>query len=148
VAEIYANSMVKVARFCLSWKIAGFSSAAGTNLQERIDIIMTNTVRKRVTLPQRMLVGMAMLAAIFITVATGLARVGAAQEHAPQPMHEIPIEDRKSTPSPEEEPSLEMMRRLYEQAARVAFRSIKFENEPGAPIVITEAKAKFVQAQG
>ena len=40
--EIYASSLLKVLRFCLGWKVAGVSYAAGSNLRRRVDRIMAN----------------------------------------------------------------------------------------------------------
>src|SRR5258706_15717253 len=40
--QVYASSLLKVLKFCLGWRVAGVSYAAGSNLVRRVERIMAN----------------------------------------------------------------------------------------------------------
>jgi TonB family protein len=55
-SQVYATSLLKVLRFCMGLKMAGVSSAAGSNLQRRIEQIMANSEKRSLSVAQRFLV--------------------------------------------------------------------------------------------
>jgi beta-lactamase regulating signal transducer with metallopeptidase domain len=46
-SAVYAASLLKVLRFCVGFRMAGVSSAVGSNLKRRIEAIMGNKVETR-----------------------------------------------------------------------------------------------------
>jgi len=69
---VYAASLLKVLRFCLGWKVAGISSASGSNMQRRVEMIMNNkTLSKTSTFRQRMLVASVAAGVLLFSIVTG-----------------------------------------------------------------------------
>jgi TonB family protein len=73
-SKSYAASLLKVLRFCLSWKLAGVSSVTSSNLKRRVEYIMSDNTPRKLTPWHRL--SMAMLAATLIisSVVAGLFR--------------------------------------------------------------------------
>lgn len=143
--HIYASSMVKVARLCLGWKIAGFS-AANTNLKERIELIMNSNRSIAVSWRHRLLVGTALLAALLFTTVAGLPRVSATQDTTPRPTTGRSEQPEAVAPEPHGARTSADMKALITQAEAVPASPIKFQNRPGAPLVITQAQARRINA--
>ncbi|HYP29799.1 MAG TPA: TonB family protein [Blastocatellia bacterium] len=71
-AKVYASSLVKVLGFCLGWKVAGVSLATGSNLQRRIEQIMTGNMNTKLVLSHRVAFGAVIAAVIFLSIAASL----------------------------------------------------------------------------
>lgn len=71
-AKVYASSLLKVLGFCLGWKVAGVSLATGSNLQRRIEQIMTGNKDNRFALSHRIVFGGVITAVILLSIAAGL----------------------------------------------------------------------------
>lgn len=71
-SAVYAASLLKVLRFCVGSRMAGVSSAVGSNLKRRIEEIMGNEVKKRYAPRQRCFVVTVALAVIVFSVAAGV----------------------------------------------------------------------------
>ena len=71
-AKVYASSLLKVLGFCLGWKVAGVSLATGSNLQRRIEEIMTENKNRRLVLSHRIVFGGVITAVILLSIAAGL----------------------------------------------------------------------------
>lgn len=71
-SAVYAASLLKVLRFCIGFRMAGVSSAVGSNLKRRIEEIMGNEVEKKSAPGQRAFVVTVALAIMVFSVATGV----------------------------------------------------------------------------
>ena len=71
-SAVYAASLLKVLRFCIDFRMAGVSGAAGSNLKRRIEEIMGNEVNKRSAPRQRAFVVTVALAVMVFSVAAGV----------------------------------------------------------------------------
>jgi TonB family protein len=69
---VYAASLLKVLQLCIGLKMAGVSSAAGSNLRRRIEEIMHNDTEKKSSAMHHALVGLLAFAVIAFTLASGL----------------------------------------------------------------------------
>ncbi len=71
--QIYAESILKICEFCVGSPLACVSGVTGADLKRRIVRIMTRSATLRLDFGKKFLLGMAMLAAIGVPVAFGLA---------------------------------------------------------------------------
>jgi beta-lactamase regulating signal transducer with metallopeptidase domain len=71
-SAVYATSLLKVLRFCMGFRMAGVSSAGGSNLKRRIEEIMDNEVEKKSVPRQRVFVVTVALAITVFSVAAGV----------------------------------------------------------------------------
>ncbi|MGH9871632.1 MAG: M56 family metallopeptidase, partial [Pyrinomonadaceae bacterium] len=74
VPDAYASSILKVVRFCFGWRMAGVTGAAsGSNLQRRIENIMsTGNTKRRISVASRLLAVGLVAMALLILVAAGV----------------------------------------------------------------------------
>jgi TonB family protein len=111
--EAYAASLWKVVQFGLGWPVAGFSRAAGSNLNRRIKLMLNANHRSNSSMAGRALAGITFVALIALAAAMALfSRDGVAEVKRPD------AQDQKS----------------------VAAAPAQFENLPGIPLVITDAR--------
>ncbi len=71
--QIYAESILKICEFCVGSPLACVSGVTGADLKRRIVRIMTPGATRRLDFVKKFLLGAAMLAAIGVPVAFGLA---------------------------------------------------------------------------
>lgn len=71
-STVYAASLLKVLRFCIGLRMAGVSSAAGSNLKRRIEQIMDNKIERRSSWRSHALIATAALAVIAFTLVAGV----------------------------------------------------------------------------
>ncbi|HEV8487260.1 MAG TPA: M56 family metallopeptidase, partial [Blastocatellia bacterium] len=75
-SEVYASSLLKVLRFCLGWKVAGVSYAAGSNLRRRVERIMANHSDGTLRISHRVVIATVAGLVIGFSIAAGLASYG------------------------------------------------------------------------
>ena len=66
--EVYASSIKKIYRFCLTSRVSGLSAAGGSKLKHRLKNIMANGHGKRFSLAHKVLVGTVIFGSVLLTV--------------------------------------------------------------------------------
>lgn len=70
--EIYASSLRKICRFCLTSRVSGLSTAGGSKLKYRLERLMTNDGDKRFSLVQGALVSAVICGSVMLTVVAAM----------------------------------------------------------------------------
>jgi bla regulator protein blaR1 len=68
----YAASLLKVVRFCSGWRMAGVSSATGSNIQSRLSTIIASKCHNRPNVHNRLIVSVIAAAVVLFSLATGI----------------------------------------------------------------------------
>jgi beta-lactamase regulating signal transducer with metallopeptidase domain len=66
--EIYASSIRKIYRFCLSSKVSGWSAAGGAKLKQRLERIASNDADHRFSLPHKLLVSTLVIGSLTLSL--------------------------------------------------------------------------------
>ncbi len=155
-AKTYATSLLKVMRFCLGWKVAGVSSATGSNLQKRIELILSAGGLPSHTRVHRAVMAFIALIALTLTLAATFFHSDAAFAQPPrsavtasvvQPTEQTaPVLAGASTPQAQGQPVLSQEERddLWRQVSAAEFVPTKFKNADDAPLIIMDSKIKVV----
>lgn len=70
--EIYASSIKKIYRFCLSSRVSGLSAAGGSKLKHRLDRIVANRTGERFSLTHKLLVVTVIVGSVILSVIAGM----------------------------------------------------------------------------
>ncbi|HEY6331810.1 MAG TPA: M56 family metallopeptidase [Blastocatellia bacterium] len=76
-SSTYAASLLKVVRFCSGWRMAGVSSATGSNIQSRLSAIIASKCDSRPNVSNRLAVSVIAAAVVLFSLATGIFGRGA-----------------------------------------------------------------------
>jgi beta-lactamase regulating signal transducer with metallopeptidase domain len=68
----YANTLMKIYRFCLGSEVRGLSAVASSNIAKRLELILESTARSRITKMQRLIVVIVMLTCVVFILAAGM----------------------------------------------------------------------------
>lgn len=71
--EIYASSIKKIYRFCLSSRVSGLSAAGGSRLKNRLDRIVANRTGERFSLAHKLLVATVIAGSVVLSVIAGMS---------------------------------------------------------------------------
>lgn len=138
--EVYAKSLMKVSRFGLGLKSAGFSAAAGSQVRRRIERIMAQDIVRKVTLTYRMLLSAAIIALVIFSAGAGLLSGTAARAQDSMPLKQTSANELSVNHSLSQEQAKQVGERL-DKASEVL---IQIENQNGSPLKITEARVKVI----
>jgi uncharacterized protein (TIGR03435 family) len=89
-AQLYAESILNVCKFCVESPLACASGVSGSDLKKRIVRIMTNQIARKLDFSRKLLLSMVGIAVLTLPVVLGLAHV--VQVHA-QATAENPVKD-------------------------------------------------------
>ena len=152
-SDAYASSLLKVLRFCLGWKVAGVSQAAGSNLRKRVEIIMSNYKERKLSISHRVVVGTVAALVVAFTIAVGFVSrdQAAAQENLPQVnsrQEGTPqlAEGTATTPNNHRGEVTEAAITVQSSDTRPE-SIIQYRNAEGSPVAITGASAKFFKLE-
>ena len=70
--EIYASSIKKIYRFCLSSRVSGLSAAGGSKLKHRLERVMANRTGERFSLAHKLLVVTVIVGSVILSVIAGM----------------------------------------------------------------------------
>lgn len=145
ISNAYASGILKVVRLCFGWRMAGVAGVGnGSNLRRRIENIMSGKTNLSWTRGHRVLLSVAIVAALIYTIGMGLSAKG------------------QSAASKAQDPGADAMRRASQAAGAGRARrrrepgpavqevmqspdtSIPFENSASAPLIINGATMKIV----
>src|SRR5215213_6728936 len=160
-SRVYAASLLKVPRFCVGWRVAGVSAATGSNLQQRVELILAFRASGKASAASRCLVGSFAVVVLAFTLATGLlvqSEVVAQTLKAPRAAKQEPAEATEylepvqapriagATPAHTGPSALSSKEEgeLMKEAEKAPFTPARFKNLDSAPVVITDAKVKVV----
>ena len=139
---VYASSLLKVLKFCLGWRVAGVSFAAGSNLGRRVERIMGNDSDRKLRISHRVVLGTVAAVVVVFSIAAGLVSREhvAAQESGVQAgdLEAVSLDDVDIGESQE-------AKRVYNLVTWRPARKLEFRNEAGSPVSITEASVQFVR---
>lgn len=76
-SEVYASSIKKIYRFCLGWKVTGFSTASGANLRHRLERIVTESCSHNLSPAHKLLVSAVFAGVVVLSVVAGALGDGA-----------------------------------------------------------------------
>jgi beta-lactamase regulating signal transducer with metallopeptidase domain len=158
-SRVYAASLLKVLRFCVGWRVAGVSAATGSNLPQRVELILAFRAGGKASAASRCLIGSLAVAVLAFTVATGLlvqSDVVAQTLKTPRAVKQEPADVAGyrepgqaprisgATPAHTGSPALSSSeeRELMKEAEKAPFTPARFKNLDSAPVVITDAKVK------
>ncbi|HYH85524.1 MAG TPA: M56 family metallopeptidase, partial [Pyrinomonadaceae bacterium] len=142
-AIAYASSILKVVRFCFGWKVAGASgAAAGSNLRRRIEMILHDNTRRKLSALHRALLCVAAVAALALSLAAGLlgsARGGALarQSASAQGSSRVITTSDGASRRTQDGPAVKEINSTPESV-------VSFEQTPGAPLTITDARVRLI----
>lgn len=146
-AGAYASSILKVVRFCFGWRMAGVSgAAAGSNLRRRIEMILHDDTRRRFSALHRGLLCVAAAGALALSVAAGLlgsARGGGALalQSAGAQGSSRSITTRDGAARRVEDG------RAVKEVLSAPESVVYFEQTPGAPLTITDARVRLITSE-
>ncbi|HEX5733003.1 MAG TPA: M56 family metallopeptidase [Blastocatellia bacterium] len=156
-STVYAASLLKVFRFSIGWKIAGLSSATGSDLERRVKNIMAGQTNKRLR-ARRLLIGLVTMVLLALSTLTGIVGLNsaAALPGETRPTNHALFEGRNAdlpsqTPTPKADTRLpaEAVARMFENSEQAPHVPARYENPIDAPLIITDARVKVVSsAQG
>ena len=141
-SEVYASSLLKVLKFCLGWRVAGVSYAAGSNLRRRVQRIMANDTDRKIRISHRVVVGTVVTLVVAFSITAGLVsrEQVAAGVNALQAVASASGVSEDSAVGEGQEAT-----DLNQELNRTPDRTIEFSNDSGSPVSITEASAKWVR---
>jgi beta-lactamase regulating signal transducer with metallopeptidase domain len=70
--EIYASSIKKIYRFCLSSRVSGLSAAGGSKLKHRLERIVANRTGERFSMAHKLLVVTVIVGSVILSVIAGM----------------------------------------------------------------------------
>jgi beta-lactamase regulating signal transducer with metallopeptidase domain len=70
--EIYASSLRKICRLCLSSRISGLSAAGGSKLKHRLERLKIHDGREKISVVQKALVSAVIGGSLLVTVVTAM----------------------------------------------------------------------------
>lgn len=70
-SDVYASSIRKIYRFCLGWKVTGFSTASGANLRRRLERIVTESCSSNLSAAHKLLVSAVFAGVVVLSVVAG-----------------------------------------------------------------------------
>lgn len=153
-SRVYAASLLKVFRFSMGWKVAGLSSATGSDLERRVKNIMAGHTNKGLR-TRRLLIGSATTVLLALSTLTGIVghKSAAAIPVEGQPTNQALFEERSSdlpsqTPAPKVDIKLpaEAVARMIQRSEQATHVPARYENPDGAPVIITDARVKVVSS--
>ena len=153
-ASVYAASLLKVFRFSIGWKVAGLSSATGSDLQRRVKNIMAGHSNKSVR-ARRMLIGLVATVLFALSTLAGIvghnsAAAAPGEGHpASHALSEGKTPDLASqTPAPKADTKLpaEAVARMIQRSEQAPHVPARYENPIDAPLIITDARVKVVSS--
>ncbi|MBC7929568.1 MAG: M56 family metallopeptidase, partial [Rubrivivax sp.] len=143
-AVAYASSILKVVRFCFGWRMAGASgAAAGSNLRRRIEMILHDNSRRRLSAMHRALLCVAAVAALALSAAAGLfgsarnAGALARQSASAQGSSRVITTREGAVRRTEDGPAVKELMSAPESV-------VYFEQTQGAPLTITDARVRLI----
>jgi TonB family protein len=159
-SDVYASSLLKVLRFCLGWRVAGVSQAAGSNLRRRVERIMANDSDRKLRISHRVIVATVATLVVAFSIAAGLVSRGpvAAQVNPPQAPGRkggVPKDGTERTTgalnvidggvTAVAVNGVAQARNVNQALMAVPESNIQFKNLEGSPVSITGASAKFLR---
>jgi beta-lactamase regulating signal transducer with metallopeptidase domain len=153
-ASVYAASLLKVFRFSIGWKVAGLSSATGSDLQRRVKNIMAGHTNKSLR-ARRMLIGLVVTVLLALSTLAGIAgHESAAAAHGEgHPASHALSEGKNSdlasqTPAPKADTKLpaEAVARMIQRLEQAPHVPARYENPIDAPLIITDARVKVISS--
>jgi len=81
-AQLYAESILNVCKFCVGSPLACASGVSGSNLKQRIVRIMTKQIAHKLDFSRKLLLGIAGMAVLVLPIALGLVHATRAQAQA------------------------------------------------------------------
>ena len=153
-SSVYAASLLKVFRFSIGWKVAGLSSATGSDLERRVKNIMAGHTNKSLR-ARRMLIGLVATVLFALSTLAGIVGHKSAAAVPGEGDRQIMLYLRRdsdlrfSRPPPRKpirgsrQKPLPGCIQRSEQAPHVPAR---YENPTDAPLIITDARVKVVSS--
>ena len=141
-SDVYASSLLKVLKFCLGWRVAGVSYAAGSNLGRRVERIMANDSDRKVRISHRVIVGTVGVLVIAFSITAGLVsreRVAAGVDSLQAVGSATGVFDDLTIGDAQE------AKDINKSLSQETDRKIEFRNDSESPVSITEASAKWIR---
>ncbi|HJQ67818.1 MAG TPA: M56 family metallopeptidase [Blastocatellia bacterium] len=138
-SSVYAASLLKVFRFSMGWKVAGLSSATGSDLERRVKIIMSGNANRSPRASRRMLIGAVTTLLFALSMLTGIVGHKSTFEASAADIN-------SQTPTPKADTKLpeEVVARMFQRADEAPRLPARYENSDDAPVVITDATVKVI----
>ncbi|HKY06265.1 MAG TPA: M56 family metallopeptidase, partial [Blastocatellia bacterium] len=149
---VYAQSLLKVLQFCLGWKVAGVSSATGSNLPGRVEQIMRTKIDRKLTIIDRLLIYAAASALIITSIAAGLSSRETAHAESNATVSvavESPAQEARGDDEPIRIDDLVVERqKIQDKLATTPELAINFQGTANSPLEIVSARLRAIRIEG